>query len=177
MVVLTLQWRHNGRDSVSNHQPYDCLLNLLFRRRSKKTSKPRVTGLCTGNSPGTGEFLAQLASYAENVSIWWLHHEYAQHSLWPTKLPKCLSSANWIAQLNDRNLFFWIDKPCDTKLTNRKAWYKGWMVVSRVPANWSIIKRPILTSIKVKNTKHTSIQVNRSVYQDCDSFIALPQQR
>ena len=24
---LTLQGRHNGRDSVSNHQPYDCLLN------------------------------------------------------------------------------------------------------------------------------------------------------
>ena len=30
----TLQWRHNGRDSVSNHQPHDC----LFRRRWKKTS-------------------------------------------------------------------------------------------------------------------------------------------
>ena len=33
---LTLHWRHNGRDSVSNHQPHDCLLNRLFRRRSKK---------------------------------------------------------------------------------------------------------------------------------------------
>ena len=51
-----LQWRRNGRDSVSKHQPYDCLLNRLFRRRSKKTSKLRVTGLCAGNSPGTGEF-------------------------------------------------------------------------------------------------------------------------
>ena len=29
-----------------------CLLNRLFRRRSKKTSKLRVTGLCLGNSPG-----------------------------------------------------------------------------------------------------------------------------
>ena len=53
---FTLQWRHNGRDSVLNHQPGDCLLNRLFRRRSKKTSKLRVTGLCVGNSPGTGEF-------------------------------------------------------------------------------------------------------------------------
>ena len=69
-----LQWRHNGRDSVSNHQPHDCLLNRLFIRRSKKTSKLRVTGLCAGNSPGTGEFPAQMASYAENVSIWWRHH-------------------------------------------------------------------------------------------------------
>ena len=70
----TLQWRHNGHGSVSNHQPHDCLFNRLFRRRSKKTSKLRVTGLCAGNSPGTGEFPAQMASYAENVSIWWRYH-------------------------------------------------------------------------------------------------------
>ena len=49
----SLLWRHNGRDCVSNHQPHECLLNRLFRRRSKKTSKLRVTGLCAGNSPGT----------------------------------------------------------------------------------------------------------------------------
>ena len=65
---------NNGRDRVSNHQPHDCLLNRLFRRRSKKTSKLRVTGLCAGNSPGTGEFSAQMASNAENVSISWRHH-------------------------------------------------------------------------------------------------------
>ena len=40
------------QDGVSNHQPHGCLLNRLFRRRSKKTSKLRVTGLCVGNSPG-----------------------------------------------------------------------------------------------------------------------------
>ena len=72
---LTLQWRHDERDSVSNHQPHDCLFNCLCRRRSKKTSKLRVTGLCVWNSPGTGEFPAQMASNAENVSIWWRHHE------------------------------------------------------------------------------------------------------
>ena len=47
----SLQWRHNVRDSVWNHQPHDCLLNRLFRRRLKKTSRLRVTGLCAGNSP------------------------------------------------------------------------------------------------------------------------------
>ena len=71
----TLQWRHNGRDGVPNHQPHHCLLNRLFRRRSKKTSKLPVTGLCAGNSPVTGEFPAQMASNAENVSVWWRHHE------------------------------------------------------------------------------------------------------
>ena len=55
-MSLALRWRHNERDGVSNHQPHDCLLNRLFRRRSKKTSKLRVTGLCVGNSPATGEF-------------------------------------------------------------------------------------------------------------------------
>ena len=71
-----LRWRHNGHDSVSNHQPHDCLLNRLFRCRWKKTSKLRVTGLCAGNSPETGEFPAQMACNAENVSIWWRHHAF-----------------------------------------------------------------------------------------------------
>ena len=50
------------------------LFNRLFRHRSEKTSKLHVTGLCAGNSPGTGEFPAQMASYAENASIWRRHH-------------------------------------------------------------------------------------------------------
>ena len=69
-----LLWRHNGCDGVSNHQPHGCLLNRSFKHRSKKTSKLRVAGLCAGNSPVTGEFPAQMASNAENVSIWWRHH-------------------------------------------------------------------------------------------------------
>ena len=69
------------------HQPHHCLLNCLFRRRSKKKSKLRVTGLYAGISPGTGEFPAQMASDAENVSIWWRHHVL--------KLPTCdLSTSN-----------------------------------------------------------------------------------
>ena len=49
---VALQWRHNEHDGVSNHQRFDCLLNGLFRYRSKKISKLLVTGLC-------GEFPAQ----------------------------------------------------------------------------------------------------------------------
>ena len=51
VYIITLRWRHNGHDSVSNHQPHACLLNRLFRHRSKKTSKLRFTGLCARNSP------------------------------------------------------------------------------------------------------------------------------
>ena len=74
ILMKTLQWRHNERDGLSNHQCRVCILNSLFLCRSKKTSKLCVTGLCVGNSPVTGEFPAQRASNAENVSIWWRHH-------------------------------------------------------------------------------------------------------
>ena len=74
IMVWSLLCRPNGRGGVSNHQPHHCLLNRLFRHRSKKTSKLRVAGLCAGNSPVTDEFLAQMASNAEKFSIWWRHH-------------------------------------------------------------------------------------------------------
>ena len=66
--------KRRKRDGVSNHQPYNYLLNLSFRRRSKKTSKLSVNGLCIGKSQVIGEFPARRASNAENVSIWWRHH-------------------------------------------------------------------------------------------------------
>ena len=69
MASLPLWLRHNER-TVSNHRRFDYLLNCLFRRRSKKTSKLRVTGL----SVGIQRWLAQRASNAENVSTWWRHH-------------------------------------------------------------------------------------------------------
>ena len=70
-----LQWRHNECDGVSNHRRLHCLLKFWFMRRSKKTSKLRVTGLCAGKSPVTGEFPAQKTSVTEYASIWWRHHE------------------------------------------------------------------------------------------------------
>ena len=101
--VMTLQWRHNEGDSISNHQPHDCFLNRLFRHRSKKTSKLRVTGLCVGNSPEAGEFPAQMASNTENVSIWWRHHEF---KLWfMFSFPHCCAVCNiffYIAPCNNR---------------------------------------------------------------------------
>ena len=81
-ILISLQWRHNGRDDFSNHQPHDCLLNRLFWSISRKTSKLRVTGLCVGNSPVTGEFPSQRASNAENVSIWWRHHVNFAFTYW-----------------------------------------------------------------------------------------------
>ena len=111
---ITLQWRHNKHDSVSNHQPNDCLLNRLFRRRSKKTSKLRVTGLCAWNSPVTGEFPAQRASNAENVSIWWRHRDGNNFSRFIPQIPQCNSQISHNVSCCNRYTFllhngaFWV---------------------------------------------------------------------
>ena len=49
-MFVSLRWRHNKHDGVSNHRRHACLL-------------------CEGNSPVTGEFPVPSASNAENVSI------------------------------------------------------------------------------------------------------------
>ena len=82
---LALRWRHNEWDGVSNHQPHDCLVNCLSGRRSKKTSKPRVTGLCAGISPGPVDsphkwpvtrklfpFDDVIMVYDSLITVWWL---------------------------------------------------------------------------------------------------------
>ena len=74
-LLAPLQWRHNERYGVSNHRHLHCLLNRLFRRWSKNSSKLHVTGLCERNPPVTGGFPSQRASDAENVSIS-LRHNY-----------------------------------------------------------------------------------------------------
>ena len=73
--ILTLQWRYNERDGISDDRRLDSLLNCLLRRRLKKTSKLRITGLCEGNPLVTSVFPSQRARNADNVSIWWRHRE------------------------------------------------------------------------------------------------------
>ena len=80
VLLLSLPWRHNGDECVSNHQPYGCLLNRLFGRWSKKTSKLRITGLCMGNSPGPvnsphkGPVTRKMFPFADVIMLMlWLH--------------------------------------------------------------------------------------------------------
>ena len=89
-----LQWRHNGHDIVSNHQPYDCLLNRLFRCWSKKTSKLRVTGLCEGihrrpvNSPHKWPVTLKMFHLMTSSCITWTNVD----------LPSAWSSGNHLRQ-------------------------------------------------------------------------------
>ena len=65
----TLHWRHNGRNGVPNHRRVDCLLNRMFRHRSKKTSKLCVTGLCEGNDRWPVKYPTQWANIMENDDV------------------------------------------------------------------------------------------------------------
>ena len=101
LVLVALQWLHNEHDSVSNHQPYDCLLNRLFRHKLMKTSKLRVTGLGEGNSPVTGELPTHRASNAENVYVWWRHHGVR----WLLVTFIVFLESNWV-------IFLWLSGRC-----------------------------------------------------------------
>ena len=48
--------------------------STVYSGADQKKKKLRVTGLCEGISPVTGEFPSQRASNMKNVSIWWRHH-------------------------------------------------------------------------------------------------------
>ena len=108
--VGPLQWHHNEHDGISNHQPHDCLLNHLFRRRSKKIPKLHITGLCAGNSPVTGELPTQRASYAENVSIYvimlsWMDYCRISMRAISQKVPRLAICQNrWVSARNAQEL-------------------------------------------------------------------------
>ena len=72
-IHSALQWRHNDHDRVSIHQPHGCLQPFIQTQIKENIKAPRHWPLC-GEFTGVGEFPAQWAIYAENVSIWWRHH-------------------------------------------------------------------------------------------------------
>ena len=50
--IIALLWHYNGRGSIWNHQPHDCLLNLLFRRTSKKIQSSASLAFVWGSHRG-----------------------------------------------------------------------------------------------------------------------------
>ena len=72
---ISLQWRHNERDVVSNHKPHDCLLSRLFRRRSKKTSNSASLAFVRGlrrwpvNSPHKAPATRKMFPF-DDVIMW-----------------------------------------------------------------------------------------------------------
>ena len=89
-ITMTSQWARWRLKSPA----YPLFAELFVRRRSKKTSKLRVTGLCAGNSPETGEFPAQMASNAKKCF-------HLMMSSWS------MSIARLINNIPDRNVTQW----------------------------------------------------------------------
>ena len=106
-----LQWRHNYRDGASNHQPHDYLLNRLFRRRSKKTWKFRVTNLCAGNSPAVnsphkGKWRG-ICFYLMTSSYGYVLPGADRCGSWPNQevLPHLWGDVDWTRHM--RGIFIW----------------------------------------------------------------------
>ena len=136
---------------------------VYSRRRSKKTSKPRVTGLSAGNSPETGEFPTQRASNAENVSIWWRHHASTgppgsgtTNNRPVSQISECACSISHNALFRNRNVHIsvlsgplWGMKQVHSGICELGQFHRGvkWLLV-----NWSCWSR-----IVSRNTFNRSI--------------------
>ena len=48
--------------------------STVYSGADQRKHQSSASGLYAENSPGTGEFPAQMAGNAEHVSIWWRHH-------------------------------------------------------------------------------------------------------
>ena len=72
---LSLRWRHNGDDSVSNHQPHDCLLNRYTgadqSKHQSSASLAFVWGIHLGlvNSPHKWPVTRKMFSF-DDVIMW-----------------------------------------------------------------------------------------------------------
>ena len=164
--TFTLRWRHNGHGGVWNHQPYHCLLNRLVRRRSNKTSKLRITGLCAGNSPGAGEFPAQMASNAENVSIWWRHHVSMNevcciliHISWKFVFRCPIYNNPALVQI-----MVW----CRTSYYLNQRWHSLLAVICAIQQRWDESAKYVTAcsgkSYQFHWNKHTLVHVDENVY-------------
>ena len=103
LALFPLQWRHNGHHSVSHHQPHDCLLNRLFTRRSKIPLKLRITGLCAGNSSGTGLMTSSCPAETPTVCCLGSH----LHQTWIRNYIYFSCEIQLVIQLTLKSIPFW----------------------------------------------------------------------
>ena len=94
--IYSLQWLYYECNDVSNHQCHERLINLLFRRRSKKTSKLHVSGLCGRNSSVTGEFPHKGPVTQKFFSIWCHHVENCMNFIQSCWLIDSMLDPHWL---------------------------------------------------------------------------------
>ena len=72
LIALTSQWPRMRLKSPASRL---FTQSFILAQIKENIKAPRHWPLCR-EFPGTGEFPAQRVSYAENISIWWRHHEH-----------------------------------------------------------------------------------------------------
>ena len=91
--LYALQWRHNDHGG----SPASRLFTKSFiQAKIKEHIKAPLHWPLCGEFTGTGEFPAQRASYAENVSIWWRHHGISSIQGWQCKVNPNIKLYNYV---------------------------------------------------------------------------------
>ena len=152
IVIETLQWRHNGCDGVSNHQPHKCLLNLSFCWWSKKTSNLRVTGLCAWNSPVNsshkGPVTRKMFPFDDVIMNWSFANCAHHYVITPTpNMKSAVSISDHIKQLLLKSYFRTYHSPC--------------AILKYVTYNHSIMNTCIILSGHYSKLKWTITQIGK----------------
>ena len=138
----SLRWRHNGRDAVSNHHPHDCLLNRLFRRKSKITSKLCVTGFVRGIHRWPVNSQHNRPVTRKNVSIWWRHHVvWGEHWIWWYKIGELGRQGGRRTQTSNAVIWVFCQAEQNIEQTVELIWGTPtliWMRIEADPANQAI---------------------------------------
>ena len=99
-ILHALHWRHNERDGISNHQPHDCLLNHLFRRKSKKKSKLTSLAFVRGihwwvmNSPQKGPVTRKMFPFDDIIMVKCVLIQSSNHN------QQCITNQSSVCILN-----------------------------------------------------------------------------
>ena len=73
---MSLQWRHNEHDGVSNHQPHDCLLYIQAQMKENKHQRDASLAFVMGihrwpvNSPHKGPVTRKMFPF-EDVIVYY----------------------------------------------------------------------------------------------------------
>ena len=92
-VAVSLDRRHKGRDSVSNHQA-----------ASRLFTQPFIQAQIKENIEAPRHWSLQMASNAKNVSIWWRHHSFVFIRQW--SICYCQYRCERVISANCMNNFF-----------------------------------------------------------------------
>ena len=134
-----------------------CMYNSIFAVSTYESLEWRVTGLCEGNSPGTGEFPAQMASSAENASIWWRYHDASRVNHQSGRGGK--ATTKWYVDIV--NIIFWVGSSGTYLGYTSRCFVIGMMVIHEISSIfYRVFSKLFMTfsgnKSSVNITRHTS---------------------